>query len=217
LAACRTGAAGRANAAGRHPDGIRRERSGIRVRLDAFIQGLAQAGWIEGRNIRLDVRWTNVDVARTQVLGKELIALQPDVLVAATTLPAAALQQQTRTIPIVFASVADPVGAGFVASLARPGANITGLISEEASLVGTELELLKEIAPRLAKVAIMFNPDTAPGGGGYYLGSFDAALCLTRGGRYRGRHRSQEARLDRERARPSAGSDLRVRLAFLER
>jgi putative tryptophan/tyrosine transport system substrate-binding protein len=146
----------------------------FRVRLDAIIQGLAQAGWIEGRDIRLDVRWTNVDVGRTQVLAKELIALQPDVLVAATTLPTAALHQQTRTLPIVFASVADPVGEGFVVSLARPGGNITGFISEEASLVGKELELLKEIAPRLTKVAIMFNPDTAPGGGGYYLGSFDA-------------------------------------------
>jgi putative ABC transport system substrate-binding protein len=152
----------------------------FRVRLDAIIQGLAQAGWIEGRNIRLDVRWTNVDVGRTQVLAKELIALQPDVLVAATTLPTAALHQQTRTLPIVFASVADPVGEGFVASLARPGGNITGLISEEASLVGKELELLKEIAPRLTKVAIMFNPDTAPGGGGYYLGSFDAAAKFLR-------------------------------------
>jgi putative ABC transport system substrate-binding protein len=147
----------------------------FQVRLDAIIQGLGQAGWIEGRNIRLDVRWTNVDVGRTQVLAKELIALQPDVVVAATTLPTAALRQQTRTLPIVFASVADPVGEGFVASLARPGGNITGFISEEASLVGKELELLKEIAPRLTKVAIMFNPDTAPGGGAYYLGSFDAA------------------------------------------
>jgi putative tryptophan/tyrosine transport system substrate-binding protein len=146
-----------------------------RLRVDALVQGLAKLGWVEGRNVRFDVRWTSGDVGRAQVLAKELVALQPDVIVAGTTHATAALQRETRTIPIVFAAVSDPVGEGFVASLARPGGNITGFIDTEASLMGKELELLKEIAPRLTRVAIMFNPDTAPGGGAYYLGSFEAA------------------------------------------
>jgi putative ABC transport system substrate-binding protein len=146
-----------------------------RLRVDAVIQGLAQLGWVEGRNVRFDVRWTGGDVGRSQVLARELVALQPDVIVVGTTPATTALQPETRTIPIVFAAVSDPVGEGFVAGLARPGGNITGFIDTEASLMGKELELLKEIAPRLTRVAIMFNPDTAPGGGAYYLGSFEAA------------------------------------------
>jgi putative ABC transport system substrate-binding protein len=146
-----------------------------RVRVDAVVQGLAQLGWVEGRNVRFDVRWTNGDVGRAQALAKELVALQPDVIVAGSTPATAALQRETRMIPIVFAAVADPVGAGFGASLARPGGNVTGFVNSEASLTGKQVELLKEIAPRLTRVAIMFNPDTAPGGGGYYLGLFEAA------------------------------------------
>jgi putative tryptophan/tyrosine transport system substrate-binding protein len=146
-----------------------------RVRVDAIVQGLAQLGWVEGRNVRFDVRWTNGDVGRAQALAKELVALQPDVIVAGSTPATAALHRETRVIPIVFAAVADPVGAGFGASLARPGGNITGFVNSEASLMGKQVELLKEMAPRLTRVAIMFNPDTAPGGGAYYLGLFDAA------------------------------------------
>jgi putative ABC transport system substrate-binding protein len=149
--------------------------SEYRVRVDAVVRALAQSGWIEGRTIRFDVRWTNADPGRAPALAKELVALQPDVLVAGTTHATAALQRETRTIPIVFASVSDPVGEGFVASLGRPGGNITGFINEESSLVGKQTELLKEIAPRLTRMAIMFNPDTAPGGGAYFLGSFEAA------------------------------------------
>jgi putative ABC transport system substrate-binding protein len=146
-----------------------------RMRLDAFLQELAKSGWADGRNVRLDVRWTNGDVARAGVLAKELVALQPDVILVGTTPATAALQRETRTIPIVFAVVSDPVGAGFVASLPRPGGNITGFINIEAAMGGKWLELLKEVAPRLRRVAIMFNPDTAPGGGSYYLGAFEAA------------------------------------------
>jgi putative tryptophan/tyrosine transport system substrate-binding protein len=146
-----------------------------RFRIDAFVQGLAQSGWADGRNVRIDVRWSNGDVERAGVLAKELVALQPDVILAGTTPVTAALQRETRTIPIVFAPVSDPVGSGFVASLPRPGGNITGFINIEAAMGGKWLELLKEVAPRLRRVAIMFNPDTAPGGGSYYLGPFEAA------------------------------------------
>jgi putative ABC transport system substrate-binding protein len=146
-----------------------------RLKVDAVIRGLARLGWVEGRNIRFDVRWTDGDVARAPALAKELVARQPDVIVTGTTHATAALQRETRTIPIVFAAVSDPVGAGFAASLARPGGNITGFIDQEASLVGKQAELLKEIAPRLTKVAIMFNPDTAPAGGACYLAAFEAA------------------------------------------
>jgi putative ABC transport system substrate-binding protein len=144
-------------------------------RIAALVQGLAQLGWTDGRNMRIDVRWTNGDVERAGILAKELVALQPDVIVAGATPATAALQRETRTIPIVFTVVSDPVGSGFVASLPRPGGNITGFINIEAAMGGKWLELLKEVAPRLQRVAIMFNPDTAPGGGSYYLGPFEAA------------------------------------------
>jgi putative ABC transport system substrate-binding protein len=146
-----------------------------RSRIEVFVQALAQLGWAEGRNIRIEVRWTNGDVERAAVLAKELVALQPDLILAGTTPSTAALQRQTRTIPIVFAVVSDPVGSGFVASLPRPGGNITGFTNVEAAMGGKWLELLKEVAPRLRRVAIMFNPDTAAGGGSYYLGSFETA------------------------------------------
>jgi putative ABC transport system substrate-binding protein len=147
----------------------------FRLRVDAVIQGLARLGWIEGRNIRFDVRWTNGEVARAQALAKELVASQPDAIIAGATPSTTALQRETHIIPIVFALVSDPVGAGLVTSLAHPGGNITGFINTEASLVGKQIALLKEIAPHLARVAIMFNPETAPGGGAYYLEPFEAA------------------------------------------
>jgi putative tryptophan/tyrosine transport system substrate-binding protein len=123
----------------------------------------------------MDVRWAagNVDLMRT--FAKELVDLRPEIVFAATTPATAALQRETRTIPIVFVSVSDPVGAGFVARLPRPGGNLTGFISEEASVAGKWLELLTEIAPTVKRAAIMFNPGTAPGGGSYYLPAFEAA------------------------------------------
>jgi putative tryptophan/tyrosine transport system substrate-binding protein len=144
-------------------------------RVGAFAQALAQLGWTDGQNVRIEVRWTNGDVERAGELAKELVALQPDVILGSTTPSIAALQRETRTIPIVFAVVSDPVGAGFVANLPRPGGNITGFINIEASMGGKWLELLKEVAPRVTRAAIMFNPDTAPGGGSYYLAPFEAA------------------------------------------
>jgi putative ABC transport system substrate-binding protein len=146
-----------------------------RSELAAFVQALAKLGWVDGRNLRMDVRWTAGNVDRARVFAKELVDLQPDAILAGTTPSTAALQRQTRTVPIVFAVVSDPVGAGFVANLPRPGGNITGLINIEASMGGKWPELLKEIAPFLRRVVIMFNPDTAPGGGSYFLSPFDAA------------------------------------------
>jgi putative ABC transport system substrate-binding protein len=149
--------------------------SEYRSRLAAFVQALAQLGWADGRNVRIDVRWTDGKVDRARTLAKELVELQPAVILAGTTPVTAALQRETRTIPIIFEAVADPIGAGFVASLPHPGSNITGFISIEAAMGGKWLELLKEVAPGLKRAAIMFNPDTAPAGGSYFLGSFEAA------------------------------------------
>jgi putative ABC transport system substrate-binding protein len=125
--------------------------------------------------VQIEVRWAGGDMGRIRTLAKQLVELQPDVIVAGTTPVTAALQRETRTIPIVFVIVADPVGAGFVAGLPRPGANITGFINAEPVMASKWLEMLKEAAPRIKRAAIMFNPDTAPGGGTYFLGPFEAA------------------------------------------
>jgi putative tryptophan/tyrosine transport system substrate-binding protein len=143
--------------------------------LSAFTQELSRLGWTEGRNIRMDVRWAGDSVDRTRMFAKEMVDLQPDVTLTIGTVPTAALQQETRTIPIVFAIVSDPVGAGFVAGLPRPGGNITGFISMEAGMASKWLELLTEIAPGVKRAAAMFNPDMATGGGSYYLPAFEAA------------------------------------------
>jgi putative ABC transport system substrate-binding protein len=106
--------------------------------LDSFIQELARLGWVDGRNVRIEQRWTNADLDRTASLAKELIELKPEVIVASTTPATAALQREGRAIPIVFTIVADPVDVGFVASLARPGGNLTGFIQLEAEIVGKQ-------------------------------------------------------------------------------
>ena len=130
--------------------------------LAEFTRSLTEFGWTEGRNVRTDVRWggSNVDLLHT--LAKELIGLQPDVLLASSTPTTAALARETQTIPIVFTFVADPIGSRFVASLSHPGGNITGFSVIEASMASKSLELLREIAPSIKRVAMMFNPDTAP-------------------------------------------------------
>jgi putative ABC transport system substrate-binding protein len=127
----------------------------------------------------MEVRWGGGDVNRTRTFAKELVALQPDVILAQGTPGTAALQPETRTIPIVFVVVADPVGPGFVAGLSRPGGNITGFINSEAVIGAKMLELLTEIAPGLKRVAMIFNPDTAPGGGAYYYRDFEDAAHLS--------------------------------------
>ena len=131
------------------------------AQLAAFRRGLEGLGWSEGRNARFDVRFAT-SAEQIRALAQELIALQPDVILAGTTPPAIALQRESRTIPIVFAAVADPIGAGLVASLARPGGNLTGLLSFEDSLTGKWITMLKEIAPHLERIAFMANPKTSP-------------------------------------------------------
>ena len=129
--------------------------------VSAFTQALAGLGWTDGRNVRMDVRWGGGDINRIRALAQELVGLQPDIIVASGSTVDAA-QRETRTIPIVFATAADPVTMGIVARLDRPSGNVTGFANLEASLGGKWLELLSEIAPGLKRAAIMFNPDTAP-------------------------------------------------------
>ena len=147
------------------------------ARVAAFREELQKLGWTEGRNIRIDIRWADAgDAEARQRFAKELVALQPDLILSHITPTTAALLQQTRTIPIVFANVTDPVGSGFVASLPRPGGNVTGFTNMEPAMAGKWLELLKEIAPRVARVAFLFNPATAPYAE-YFLNPFKAAAA----------------------------------------
>jgi putative ABC transport system substrate-binding protein len=141
--------------------------------IAAFLEGLQKLGWTEGRNIRIDYRWSPADTELMQRFAKDLVALQPDVILSHSTPTTAALLQQTRIIPIIFATVSDPVGSGFVASLPRPGGNVTGFLTTEGSLASKWLEMLKEIAPGVARAALLFNPATAPFE--YYLNAVKAA------------------------------------------
>jgi putative ABC transport system substrate-binding protein len=134
----------------------------MKPRISAFTQALADLGWTDGRNVRMDLRWYGGDFNRVRALAQELVGLQPDIIVADGTPATAALQRETRTIPIVFGGAADPVASGLVARLNQPGGNITGFALLEASLGGKWLELLSEIAPGLKRAAFMFDPD---GGG----------------------------------------------------
>jgi putative tryptophan/tyrosine transport system substrate-binding protein len=146
--------------------------------LSAFTQQLAELGWTNGGNVRMDVRWAAGDVDRARMFAKQLVDLQAEIILANGTPATAALQRETRTIPIVFANVGDPVGPGFVASIPFPGGNITGFINLEAGFAGKWLELLTQIAPSVTRVAGMFNPDTAPDGGLYFRPAFEAASRL---------------------------------------
>ena len=126
--------------------------------LTAFRQGLEKLGWSEGRNVRIDYRFHTAGADQVQVPMKELVALQPDVILAEGTSTAAAFKRESRAIPIVFVAVSDPIGSGFIASLARPGGNLTGVLQYEASITGKWLAMLKEIAPGLARSALVANP-----------------------------------------------------------
>jgi putative tryptophan/tyrosine transport system substrate-binding protein len=137
------------------------------ARLAAFLQGLQELGWTDGRSVRIDYRWAAADTDRSRIYAAELVALAPDVILASASQSTAALLQITRTVPIVFVNVVDPVGAGFVARLARPGGNATGFTPFEYSLSGKWLELLKEIAPNLTRIAILRDPAIATGIGQY--------------------------------------------------
>src|SRR5262245_37963618 len=147
-----------------------------RASVALFREGLQKLGWTEGRNIRIDTRWAAADVELMQRFAKELVALQPDLILSHTTPTTTALLQQTRTIPIVFAIVGDPVGSGFVATFSRPGGNVTGFNVSEPTLAGKFLELLKEIAPGVGRVAMLFNPSTATYAE-YWLNPFKAAAA----------------------------------------
>ena len=165
------------------PDRVRRigvlmasaaDDSESQARIAAFLQGLQQLGWADGRNMRIDTRWATTDADDIRRHAAELVALAPDVLVAATgTATVAPLLQATRTVPIVFVVVIDPVGAGFVASLARPGGNATGFTSYEYGMSGKWLELLKEIAPGVTRAAVLRDPAIASG-----IGQFAAVQAL---------------------------------------
>ena len=136
--------------------------------VTALLRGLQDLGWIEGRNVQIDYRWAGGDPDKARTFARELIAMMPDVMVPSTNQVTRILQRETRTIPIVFAFVGDPVGSGFAASLARPGKNITGFANFENSIGGKWVELLKEIAPRAERVGFVYNPDAAPNVGFFH-------------------------------------------------
>ena len=140
----------------------------------AFRTRLIELRWIDGRNVHIDYRWGAGNVDRMRLFAQELVRLNPDVLVGISTPATAALQAATRTIPIVFAWVSDPIGSGFVSSLADPGGNITGFLNIESSVIGKWLALMHEIAPQVSRIGFLFNPQTAPYAR-YYLDTFRSA------------------------------------------
>jgi putative tryptophan/tyrosine transport system substrate-binding protein len=132
----------------------------MKARLAGFQQGLERLGWSEGRNVRIDYRFAPAGTGQAEALAKELVALQPDVIIAHSTPVVAAMKRESRIIPIVFVSVSDPIGSGFIASLARPAGNLTGLLLYEDGITGKWFAMLKEIAPRLERAALVANPKT---------------------------------------------------------
>jgi putative ABC transport system substrate-binding protein len=131
-------------------------------RLSAFRQGLQDLNWVEGRNIRYDVRWGAGDIAKTKTYAAELVGLSPDLILATNTPTARSLKQATETIPIVFSGLSDPIADGIVASLSNPLGNITGFTSFNAAIAGKWLQLLKEVSPSIERVTVIYNPETAP-------------------------------------------------------
>jgi putative ABC transport system substrate-binding protein len=148
------------------------------ARVRAFLQGLSELGWTEGRNVLIDYRWAGLDPGHMQAFAAELVGLAPNVLLATATTSSQAFQQATRTIPIVFASLSDPIGSGLVSNLARPEGNLTGFTTFEYSLAGKWLGLLRETAPRITRAAIVFNPDSAPFAANYVKPAEEAAHTL---------------------------------------
>jgi putative ABC transport system substrate-binding protein len=138
---------------------------GAQANIIAFQQALQKLGWTDGRNVRIDYRWGAADPERIRGYAIELVGLKPDVILVSTSLGLQPLRQETRSIPIVFTQISEPVQSGFVASMAHPGGNITGFTTFEASVWGKSLEVLKEVAPHVARVAVMLSPDQAPQAG----------------------------------------------------
>src|SRR6516225_1289826 len=149
--------------------------SQARSNVAALQRGLYKVGWSQGSNLRIDYRWAPDDPVLVWKFAKELVELQPEVIVAHSSPVVATLLGQTRNIPIVFVSISDPIGEGFVASFAHPGGNVTGFTNFESSMTGKWVELLKDIAPEITRVAFLFNPQTTAGGGSYFLLPIDAA------------------------------------------
>ena len=143
--------------------------------VTAFTEALQELGWSSGRNIRIEYCWGAGDAERIRDFARELVEMQLDLIVGHTTPVVAVLKAQTRTIPIVFTQVSDPVGSGFIDGFAKPGGNITGFTNLESSMGSKLGELLKEVAPTITRVAVMFNPDTAPDRGTYFLRPVEAA------------------------------------------
>ncbi|TMJ83788.1 MAG: hypothetical protein E6G76_19810 [Alphaproteobacteria bacterium] len=143
-----------------------------KARTEAFERGLDREGWSLGRNLRIEYRYAEGDSVRMQALAQELVELKPDCILAQSTPVSDALMRATRTIPIVFVAVSDPIGSGFVASMARPGGNITGFTVLHASIAGKYLAILKEMVPQLVRVAIMYNPNSVPAGGKFFSRPF---------------------------------------------
>jgi putative tryptophan/tyrosine transport system substrate-binding protein len=146
-----------------------------KVQFSGFTQGLSELGWTNVRNMSMDIRWTSGDLGKIRAFARELVDQQPDIILVEGTPATAELHRDTQSIPIVFTFVGDPVGLGVVKNLSRPDGNFTGFIAEEATMASKWLELLMEIAPDVSRVAFMFNPDTAPGGGAFYLAPFASA------------------------------------------
>jgi ABC-type uncharacterized transport system substrate-binding protein len=130
--------------------------------VKALHRGLRELGWVNGRNVRIDHRWAAGNPRQAAAFAKELLALKPDVIVAHTTPSVLALREETDTIPIVFVQISDPIGSGFITNLAHPGGNITEFTNFESSMVGKWVEMLKEVAPGISRIAFLFNPQTAP-------------------------------------------------------
>src|SRR6266404_2337216 len=146
-----------------------------RAQADALREGLRELGWTEGRNIRIDLYWDVAEPGRAQAVARDVVATRPDLICSIATPATAAVVQLTKTIPIVFANVADPVALGFVASYTRTGGNVTGFSAFEPSMGSKWVEILHDLDPRIRRIAILFNPDTAPVGGKFFLPAFKAA------------------------------------------
>ncbi len=153
------------------------DRDGNRI-AGAFQQTLAELGWRQGQNVQIEYRWGATNQEHAQKYAAELVKLKPDVIVAHTTIVTRAVSQQTTTIPIVFTNVSDPIGEHFVKSLASPGSDISGFTNIEPTMGAKYLQLLKQIAPSVTRVAMLFNPKSTPGGGTYFYGPFEAASPL---------------------------------------
>jgi putative ABC transport system substrate-binding protein len=142
------------------------------ARAKAIEQGLANKGWVVGQNLRIEYRFAASDAERMFSFSKELVALHPDIIVGHSTPVVTALLQATRTIPIVFVAVGDPVGNGFVASIAQPGGNTTGFVTLQPTITGKHLSILEELKSQLTRVALMYNPESVPRGGTFYMSKF---------------------------------------------